>query len=139
MLRLKARIRKWRAERKLKKSGYKNWAQYRHNRDPDIELYANDLDDFYKGYPYVYVSLPNPDHYAYKLLYDYGPGGYRYGYHEIGEWCNEHIRWNYRVDMHRVWRDNSGRYSFNDIGGYDIIFFAFKNEKDFTHFLLRWS
>ena len=138
MLRIKARLRKWLAERKLKKSGYDTWSRYRHNRDPDVQKYANHLDDFYFKYPYVY-ACSNPNHYAYDLLYDYGPGGHRYGFHEIEDWCSEKIRWNYRVDIHRVWQDQWGKYSLNDIGGGDIIFFAFKHEKDFTHFLLRWS
>lgn len=138
MLRIKARIRKWLAERKLKKSGYETWSRYRHNRDPDVQKYANHLDDFYFKYPYVYACT-NPNHYAYELLYDYGPGGHRYGFHEIEDWCSDKIRWNYRVDIHRVWQDQWGKYSLNDIGGGDIIFFAFKHEKDFAHFLLRWS
>lgn len=138
MLRIKARIRKWLAERKLKKSGYETWSRYRHNRDSDVQKYANHLDDFYFKYPYVYACT-NPNHYAYELVRDYGPGGVTYGYNVIEEWCSDKIRWNYRVDIHRVWQDQWGKYSLNDIGGGDIIFFAFKREQDFTHFLLRWS
>ena len=136
--RIKAWIRKWKAERKLKKSGYKTWRKYKHNRDPDVERYANHLVHFYKGYPYVY-ACPNPNHYGYELLYDYGPGGVRYGYDDIDDWCEEKIKWNYRTDIHRVWLNRNGEYELNDIGGSDIIFYAFKHEKDFTYFLLRWS
>lgn len=135
--RIKAWVRKKRAERKLKKSGYENWRQYRHNRDPYVEKYANHLDDFYKGYPYVYPI--NYNHYAYRNLYDHGPGGTRYGYNEMSDWCDEKIRLNYRVDIHRVWVNQWGKAELNDIGGSDIIYFAFKYEKDFTHFLLRWA
>jgi hypothetical protein len=138
MLRLRARIRKWKAERKLKKSGYSSWEFYRHNNDPDVFIYAEHIDDFYKGYSYIY-ACQNPSHYAYKLLYDYGPGGYKYGYHEMEEWCESKIRWNYRCDTHRVFENQWGKMELNDIGGSDIIFFAFKHEKDFTHFLLRWA
>lgn len=138
MFRIKARIRKWKAERKLKKSGYETWSRYRHNRDPDVQKYANHLDDFYFKYPYVYACT-NPNHYAYELVRDYGPGGVTYGYEVIEQWCSDKIRWNYRVDIHRVWQDQWGKYSLNDIGGGDIIFFAFKREQDFTHFLLRWA
>ena len=126
------------SKRKLKRSGYENWRHYKHNNDPDVNKYANHLDDFYYKYPYVYACT-NPNHYAYELLYDYGPGGHRYGFHEIEDWCSDKIRWNYRVDIHRVWQDQWGKYSLNDIGGGDIIFFAFKREQDFTHFLLRWA
>jgi hypothetical protein len=54
-------------------------------------------------------------------------------------WCEEKIRWNYRRDIHRVIENASGLVEFNDIGGSDYIYFAFKNEKDFMYFLLRWS
>ena len=49
-LQLKARIRKYCAERKLAKSGYVNWASYRHNRDNDVCRYADKVSDFYSGY-----------------------------------------------------------------------------------------
>ena len=91
MLRLKARIRKWKAERKLKKSGYLTWRNYKHNRDPDVAQYADYIDDFYHGYPYVF-ACPNPKHYAYTCIYDYGPGGHRYGYHEMSDWCSDNCR-----------------------------------------------
>lgn len=136
--RLRAWIRNYRAQRKLKKSGYPNWVIYKHHRDSDINRYANHLEHFYKGYPYVY-AIRDYNHYAYDTLYDYGPGGTVYGFNEMENWCNENIRWNYRCDIHRVWQDQWGKYSLNDIGGGDIIFFAFKREQDFTHFLLRWS
>ena len=136
--RIKAWIRKKRAEHKLKKSGYKNWKQYRHNRDPNVNRYANHLDDFYTGYPYVY-AIKDYKHFAYQAIYDYGPGGTKLGLDDIEYWLDEKIRLNYRVDIHRVWVNQWGRAELNDIGGSDIIYFAFKYEKDFTHFLLRWA
>jgi hypothetical protein len=139
MFRIKARIRKYRAERKLKKSGYLTWRAYKHNRDPDINRYATYIHDFYgKGYPYIFVCQ-NPTHFAYQLIADYGPAGRWFGYEEMNEWCHDKIKWNFRCDCHRVYEDQQGRMEFNDIGGYDIIYFAFKREQDFTHFLLRWS
>ena len=73
LLRLKARYRRWRAARKLEKSGYASWAVYRHYRDPDVILCADKITDFYKGYPFVYC-FEDRSHYAYELLADYGPG-----------------------------------------------------------------
>lgn len=138
MLRLKARIRKWRAERKLKKSGYLSWRAYKHNRDTGVEKYAYCIEDFYIDYPYIY-SCSNPKHYAYQLIADYGPAGRYFGYEEMNDWCHEKIRWNFRCDVHRVLENHWGKTEFNDVGGTDTIYFAFKHEKDFTHFLLRWS
>lgn len=137
--RIGARIRGYKAKRKLKKSGYKTWSHYYYNNDPDVNRYGNDTQAFYVGYPYVFVCTPSPEHYAYKLIYDYGPGGSKYGCEEIAEWCEKHIRWNYRIDCHRVLGDHFDKLEFNDISGWDVFFFAFKKEKDFTHFMLRWS
>ena len=136
--RIGARIRGYKAHRKLKKSGYTSWRQYKHNRDPDVFHYADHVDDFYKGYPYVY-AIRDYKHYAFQLIGDYGPGGVIYGYDKMTDWCEEQIRWNYRRDIHRVYSDQWNKDTFNDIGGSDIVYFAFKNEKDFTYFLLRWA
>ena len=51
------------------------------------------------------------------------------------------------MDIHRVFKqtgigingDTDEDYWFNDIGGFDYVYFAFQNEQDFLHFLLRWS
>ena len=126
------------SRQKLKKSGYDNWRQYKHNHDPDIDRYANYVHQFYKGYPYVYV-IKDYNHYAYQLVRDYGIAGVVYGYDVMTNWCEEKIRWNYRRDIHRIIVNASGLVEFNDLGGSDYIYFAFKNEKDFAHFLLRWS
>lgn len=136
--RIKAWFRKKRSDKKLKKSGYRSWRHYKHNRDTDVQKYANYVENFYKGYPYVY-AIKDYKHYAFQKLADYGPGGQWFGYDEMTEWCEEKIRWNYRRDIHRVIENASGLTEFNDIGGSDYIYFAFKNEKDFTYFLMRWS
>lgn len=138
--RIKAWFRKKRAERKLKKSGYDSWEHYRRNNDPNILWRATRVKDFYCGYKYVYC-FEDRNHYAYDLLYDYGPGGIRYGNDDIYDWLDQHARFNSRMDMHRVikYPSTNNQWEFNDLGGGDYIFVAFKNEKDLTHFLLRWS
>ena len=139
MFRLKARIRKWKAERKLKKSGYMSWRSYRHNLDTDIVRYADRVSHFYSAkYKYIH-KFDSYKHYAFQCVADYGPGGLIFGYDEMTDWCEEKIRWNYRRDIHRVIENASGLVEFNDIGGSDVIYFAFKNEKDFSYFMLRWS
>ena len=139
-LRLKARYRKWKAARKLERSGYKSWDVYRRMRDPDIIYYATRVKDFYKGYTYIHC-IENRNHHAYDLIYDYGPGGIRYGNDDIYDWLDQHARFTSRLDMHRVikYPSTSNEWEFNDIGGGDYIFAAFKNEKDYMMFLLRWS
>ena len=138
LLRLQARYRQWKARRKLERSGYPTWAVYRHNRDEDVCRYASTVDDFYSNYKYVY-AFQNHNHPIYRLTYDWGPGGCRYGTDDVRDWLNAHSRFKSRLDCHRVWQDRGGDYSFNDIGGSDIIFAAFQDERDYLLFVLRWS
>jgi hypothetical protein len=140
MLRLKTRFRKWKAKRKLEKSGYKSWEQYRRNNDPGITWRASRVKDFYRGYKYVYC-FEDRKHYAYELLYDYGPGGIRYGNDDIYDWMDKHAKFTSRMDIHRVIRYPSTgmEWEFNDLGGGDYVFVGFKNEKDYMMFLLRWT
>ena len=146
-LRLKARYRVWRAERKLKKSGYRSWRVYRHNRDKDVIRYADKVSDFYSNYKYVYCCGGSPaSHYAYSVVKDYGPAGLVFGYEEMRDWCEDKCRFKYRVDIHRVLKQTGlgingeeyPEYYFNDIGGTDLVYFAFMDEQDYLMFLLRW-
>ena len=146
-LRLKARIRKYFAERTLKKSGYRSWRVYRHNRDKDVIKYADKVSDFYSNYKYVYRCDGGPSpHYAYSVTHDYGPGGLVFGYEGMRNWCETKCRFKYRMDIHRVLKQtglgvNGEEYPewyFNDIGGSDLVFFAFMDEQDYLMFLLRW-
>jgi hypothetical protein len=138
--RTKAWFRKKRAERKLEKSGHESWEYYRRTNDPNILWRATRVKDFYGGYKYVYC-FEDRSHYAYELLYDYGPGGIRYGNDDIYDWLDQHATFTSRMDMHRVIRypSTSMEWEFNDLGGGDYIFVAFKNEKDYMMFLLRWQ
>lgn len=138
--RIRAWFRKKRAERKLKKSGYNSWAVYRRMRDPDVFYCTDRVKDFYKGYKFVHC-IENRNHYAYDLIYDYGPGGIKYGESDIYDWMDKKPRFKSRMDMHRVIRypSTSNEWTFNDMGGGDYIFVAFKDEKDYMMFLLRWS
>lgn len=138
--RIKAWHRKKRAERKLKKSGYKSWDVYRRMRDPSVNYYADRVKDFYKGYKYVYC-FEDINHYAYELLYDYRPGGIRYSNDDIYDWMEQKAMFTSRMDVHRVikYPSTSNEWTFNDIGGGDYLFAAFKNEKDYMMFLLRWA
>ena len=138
LLRLKARYRRWRAARKLRKSGYASWALYRRHCDLDIEWYTHRITDFYKGYPFVYCFEDRNNHYAYELIADYGPGGLIFGQDRIMAWCEENSKSKYRFDCQRVSKRN-GEWHFDEMGGGDFIFAAFKDERDYIMFLLRWS
>jgi hypothetical protein len=70
------------------------------------------------------------------------------------EWCDTNCSGKYRYDIHRVVREkglihneyndtviwtDTEKFILNDIGGYDVLFFVFKNEVDAIMFVLRWS
>ena len=138
LAKLKLRYTSWKDARFLKKHHCDSWEQYRHRFDNDVCHRASRIVDYYPGYPYVYC-LASRNHYAYELLYDNGPGGYRYGYHDIIDWCRKHCKGKHRSDMHRVVNDlYFGEWIINEIGGGDHFFFAFKDEKEYNWFILRW-
>ena len=139
MLRLRARWRKWRSARFLKDHGCRSWAEYNRRYDPDFVHRASYVKNIYTGYEFVHC-IDSHTHYAYKMIYDYGPGGYKDGYHEIISWCEEHCEGKYRCDFLRVmWDQWMNDWTVNELGGADYVFFAFKNETDFMNYLLRWA
>jgi hypothetical protein len=137
---IKSKYKDWKNARFLKKHGCATWEQYHHGFDPDRNIVASRVADFYFGYPYWHV-VENRDHYMYRLLYDYGPGGYRYGYHDVVDWCKENIKHKHRTDLLRAMKypSTSDQWEINELGGGDYLFFAFKNERDYLWFLMRWS
>ena len=132
--RVRAYLRKYKAARKLKMSGHDTWASYRHMHDPDICRSSLGPKDFYIGYPYVY-KIASPDHYAYQSV----DGFMTCGYDIMRKWCEKNIRYNYRMDYHRVFKDHFTRELFNEMAGDDMIYFAFNNEQDYLLFVLRWG
>lgn len=136
---LKQYLKSKREQHFLKRHLCDTWEQYYHRYDPGISYQSTRIKDFYHGYPFVHC-IETANHYAYQLLYDYGPGGHKYGYEEILEWCKQNGRAARRIDMHRVIKDTwSGSWEINEIGGVDYIFFAFKDRRDYSLFMLRWA
>lgn len=115
----------------LKKHGCKTWKEYHRKFDPDFNIRARRINDIYYGYPYVHC-FENPKHevYLWDLGYD--------GMDVVHKWCEENLTGKFRLDVHRVILYN-GIWEINEIGGGDYVFAAFKDPKDFTHFLLRWG
>lgn len=132
--RLRARVRKFKSERKLKKYNCKNWAEYGRRYDPDVSFRSSRVSDFYYGYPYVHC-FENRDHqiYWWDLAYD--------GSQEIVEWCEEQCKDKFRFDGLRVIKvpATAWQWEMNELGGGDYYFAAFKNEKDFFSFMLKWA
>ena len=137
---IKQRYKQWKDQRFLKKHGCASWDDYHHRYDPDCNISATRVKDYYHGYPYWHV-FERSEHYCYKLLYDHGPGGFRYGYHDIIDWCQEHTKGKPRTDFLRVLNApaTANQWEINEIGGGDHIFIAFKEKKDYHWFLLKWQ
>jgi hypothetical protein len=57
----------------------------------------------------------------------------------VDAWCKRYCKGKYRWHWERVIQDHAGQYLPNGIGGTDELFFAFKLERDYIMFTLRWS
>lgn len=151
--RVKERYQSWKDQRFLKKHGCVSWDQYHFRFDPDVNSRATRVADYYHGYPFVFCAEAS-NHYAYQLLADYGPGGTIYGYHNIVDWCKANTKQKHRTDILRVFKQHGLSHNpsnntmdwietpewwINEIGGSDLLFFAFKSEKEYNWFMLRWA
>jgi len=120
---------RWRGrkERKfLAEYGCDTWEQYHRRYDPDYSYMANRIKSIYHGY--LHVAVPDSVRYRWEE------------YPKMEEWCNQRCLGKWRSDIHRVIRDSlTGEWELNGIGGGDHMFFAFKDERDYLMFTLRWS
>ena len=66
----------WKDARFLKRHDCNTWDEYRHRFDDGVNKRASTVDTYYPGYKFVFC-FDQQTNYAYKLLYDYGPGGTR--------------------------------------------------------------
>jgi hypothetical protein len=130
----------------LKKSGMTE-EQYQRNFDEDRNLRANTVDDYYHGYAHVYVFTSTRVA-PFTLFPDWMAA-----YNAMTTWCDTHCKGKYRQDIlraskKRIWQNTekgtmesseSDEWILDDLGGGDCLFFAFKDSKDYSMFLLRWS
>ena len=130
----------WRERRFLRKHGCETRAQYERKYDPDVFHRATRIKDYYHGYPYVYC-FENHQHdvYHWDVHID--------GIYMLEQWIASQGMGKHRFDWHRVYRQTpigldgpeEPEWWINELGGGDYIFVAFKEPKDFTWFLLRWT
>ena len=134
LTRIKQLYQQWKDRRFLKKHHCQTWEQYHRQYDPDINWRATRVRDFYAQYPYVHC-FENRNHqiYHWDLAYD--------GSREIVEWCEQHCKDKFRFDGLRAMKapSTANQWEMNDLGGGDYYFVGFKNAKDYSWFLLRWS
>lgn len=131
---IKARYKSLKEQRFLKRHGCETWKEYNIKYDPDYNIRATRIVDIYHGYPYVYC-FENRNHQVYwwDLAYD--------GSAVVYCWCEENLKDKFRLGCHRVvkYPSTNNQWEVNELGGGDYIFAAFKDPKDYTHFLLRWA
>ena len=131
---IKDKYKAWKDSRFLRKHGCDNWEQYNYRFDPDICKRATEIKNYYHGYPYFYCF---EDHKHEVYYWDPAVDGM----YVISEWCKKNCKDKFRFDFHRAMNapGTAWEWHINELGGGDYIFAAFKSEKDFNWFMLRWS
>jgi hypothetical protein len=124
----------------LKKMGWTEEA-YQKQTDPDCNLRADRIKDYYHGYKHVHSFTTTRE----SPFTDYPT--WMDAYNTIQKWCWENCQDKFRDDILRAHKQTAIGYDgdcdeqwfVNEIGGGDVLFFAFKSSKDYTLFCLRWS
>lgn len=134
LLWIKYRILEWQWDRVLKNSGYSHWESYLRYNDPDFHIRGRTVRDQLHGYPYIVIV----DHKHLETTFNSIWGPLENADH-IRVWCDRNCHNKYRWHWERVVQDHNGQYLPNGIGGTDELFFGFKDERDYTMFVLRWG
>jgi hypothetical protein len=128
------KYRAWKEKQFLKKHGCETREQYNYKYDPDINDRAISIKDYYHGYPYFYCFEDRKHEiYYWDVAID--------GVYVTNKWCKENLTGMFRFDFHRATKapSTANEWVTNELGGGDYIFFACKDPKDYTLFLLRWT
>lgn len=109
--------------------------EYQWQNDPDRNVRATRIKDYYHGYPYqVIFTTSRGDPWTRY-------GTWLEGLSSIKDWCKETCDDKWRCDIHRVIKcpATANQWEMNEIGGGDALFFAFKSEHDCFLFKLKWG
>lgn len=131
----------WKEKRFLKKHGVQSREQYNRRYDPDHNFRASKVKDYYHGYRYV-VQFTTARADPFIRF-----GTWMEGLESITDWCRNNCQDKWRHDIMRVYKqtalgwdgDSEEEWWINDIGGGDVLFFAFKDEQDAFLFKLTWG
>lgn len=134
LLWIKYRYLEWRWDRVLKNSGHHHWLSYLRYNDPDYYAPGRTVRDQLRGYPYIAVVPYQHLECSVDAMW-----GAAWNGSSVEAWCNENCRSKYRWHWERVIQDHAGQYLPNGIGGTDELFFGFKDQQDYTLFVLRWG
>ena len=137
--RIQARYKLYVTRKLFKKERVTTWERYFRKNDILIDRRANDIGTFYKLYPHIAIFESTS---IFTNCNDW-----QIGFDEAKVWCRNNCKGIWRWDFHRVITqerihpDTKVLYeykSFNEIGGTDVLSFAFTNEKDYIWFKLKW-
>lgn len=123
----------------LRKHGCKTWKEYHRNNDPDVCYRASQVKDYYFGYPYVHRFDHNHQIYDWDIFYS--------GWDIVETWTNANCQDKFRFDALRVMPQQGigvdGQsetvWFINELGGGDYMYVAFKSQRDYTWFMLKWG
>lgn len=136
MINLKERWLAWRERRFLKKHHCVSREQYEHTYDKDVNFYAGRISEYYRGYPFIYAFES-----SHLTPFDQF-GDWLEGLYALRKWCGENCKAKWRADILRVnkrWDIEDDGWIMDELGGGDVLFFAFKSEEDMLWFSLRWA
>lgn len=136
---IKNKYKSWSDRRFLKKHGCDNWNQFHYRNDPDVNYRATEVKQYYHGYPYVYRFERTHQIYDWDICYS--------GWDIVESQVKINCQGKFRFDALRVMPQNGigidGKvetvWFINEMGGGDYIYVAFKEPKDYTMFLLKWT
>lgn len=129
----------------LKKMGWTEEA-YQKQTDPDYNCRADRVKGHYHGYKHIHAFTTTRE----RPFTDYP--SWMDAYNDIRAWCVKNCQGKFRDDILRVHKQTGltqvgtsmewieePEWFVNEIGGGDVLFFAFKDSRDYTMFCLRWS
>lgn len=129
----------------LKKMGWTEEA-YQRQTDPLVNHRADRVGYFYHGYSRVHVfetviGRPFIDYKDWIMAYNL-----------MNQWCKDNCQGRWREDIHRVVRQTGLKqvgdsmeyieepeWFINDVGGGDVLVYAFELDQDYMMFSLKWS
>ena len=127
---IKQRWRDYRHQRYLQKMGWSE-AAYQRYTDPRVFHRAQTVDSFYHGYNYLHL-------YENSRMGPFTNRDWVEVRQEIDDWCGANLTGAWRNDLHRVYEqhaidvngDDHRELWINDLGGMDVLAYAFENEQD---------
>lgn len=137
LTKIKEKYKQWQHQRYLRKMGWTE-KMYQRQIDPDCDMQARTVKDYFHGYPHLIVMKSAAD---WNRRY----GSWSEGLRLATEWCEESCQDKFREDILRAFEQNGidllGRshpeWHINELS-HDVLVWAFKSEKDYINFLLKW-